>query len=230
MKEIHSESQGEPYHYGDVHDIAWSPVRLEGKLKGKWNKPFPIPSPVDAEKAQGVLGKKVHIGGADPFAWLDRKYKTGHQALLDHQGKSLDIHTRSDLIGHNDYMNALDKDNHRIYIHLNENNDEIEKYLAPGAPSVSRRLKTAKKLKDAGYNVKLVQTLLKHPQTGEYLNEKINPFNIGMDVDIKYLEHELHPHQYSQIKHLYSDKLGKKEQDKELKLGIKIEEEHKNNT
>lgn len=151
----------EPYSHGDTHDTIYS-IHDENK----WNKPFPLPRKVGDLK--GVLGKGVPRGdGPDPFAYMDRKYGATAKALLDHYHKPLDIHTRSDLVAHDDYMDYMNPKKHTINMHIMTHNDSIGKYMEPGAPSAKRRMLAIKKLREKGFKVNLIHDVMAHPEHGE---------------------------------------------------------------
>ncbi len=170
----------EPYSHGAIENLvyrsgnrdnpgvapkstSWGGGQSNDKL---WNSPSPVPRKFDYEQSNGVLGKGVPDGsGPDPFMWMDNKYQTGKQALIDSKGSPLDIHTRSDLIAHDDYLANIDKDNHKVFMHIPPSQDmNIGRALEPGAPSILRRLEAAQKLKDAGVDVHLVQDQLVPPK------------------------------------------------------------------
>lgn len=204
LKNFHTDTHGEPYQNGDVHDIQWGNNHVY-KEKGVWNAPFPVPTEIDVKKVGGVLGKGVETGsGPDPFMWMDRKYKTGLNALKAHKGLPLEINTRSDLIAHDQYIEHLDPKNHVINIHFMSDNDDINRKLEPGAPSVKRRMRAAKKLMDEGFKVNLIHNKLEHEgQNFEFNNhdEQESWKRLGGKLDsIKTVSQKIHPKSYDNIK------------------------------
>lgn len=162
LESLLSQTHDEPYKHGDVHNLAWSPEMTRLSSSGMWNRPMPWPVDTEPKKVAGVLGKQVPIGGSDPFAWMDKRYGTGLRTLQDHKGMPLQIHTRSDLLAHDDYIGHLDPDNHTVNIHVFGDNESIIRRLEPGAPSVSRRIKAAKKLQAQGIKVNIIHDQLSH--------------------------------------------------------------------
>ena len=75
--------------------------------------------------------------------------------FLENRAGPIKIHTRSDLIGHDDYVSRLNPKD-EIFIHIPSSNEAIVRALEPGAPSLRRRLDAFDKLRDGGFNVKLV--------------------------------------------------------------------------
>jgi len=150
----------EPYVGGDATNIMWR--KHEGDSnpktghKPRWNEPHPFPVHPDKVNHGGTLGKRVATGGGEPFPWIDLKYGVSKQILKDNKDKDLTIHTRSDLIAHDDYMKHLTPGKHKIKMHVMADNDRLSRQLEPGAPSVARRMAAAKKLRDAGHDVTIV--------------------------------------------------------------------------
>jgi len=122
------------------------------------------------ESIGGILGKNVSKGGTDPLMFMDRKYKLTYNIIKKHNGMQLRINTSSDLIGHDDYINILDKENHSIFIYYSTCDDAIGKLTEPGTPSFKRRLKAYRKLLDLGYNVQLVHINFSNLETSEDIN------------------------------------------------------------
>ena len=149
--QAHNKNAEEPYFGGDMHNIQY---RTMDTHHGKWNEPMPFPAHVGDLK--GHLGKYVAQGGPDPLAWIDRKYGVSRKLIEDHKGKPLTISTRSDLIGGDEYIKALDPKHHKVRIHAFSDNDEINRLLEPGAPSFKRRMGAVQRLKEAGIPVQIV--------------------------------------------------------------------------
>lgn len=143
-------AHNEPYKFGCTHNIKWRAVKTKN-----WNRPMPFP--MQLNPLESILGKQVIDGGTDPVAWLDSKYKITYNHIISRHGLALEIHTRSDLIAHDDYRRVLDKDHH-IVIYISEGvTPEELRELEPGAPSNERRLKAFELLYSEGFNVTLVK-------------------------------------------------------------------------
>jgi hypothetical protein len=182
LKKALNEIQDEPYIGRDYQQ----PFAFKNKEQTKKEPIQPIP--VEIEKIgdlKGVLGKGVLTGETDPFAWLDAKYGITKKLLEREKGKPLQIFTRSDLISHDDYINAMDKANHQINIVINGNNKRVARLIEPGAPSILRRINAANKLKELGYNVKIVQQNYKNPQMNEELKAFVDPNEIDFRRSMK---------------------------------------------
>lgn len=148
-----------------------------GPASTKWgdyegsDAPFALPSNVG--DLQGVLGKDALIGGQDPFAWLDAKYKVSLNLLIKNVDNPLDIHTRSDLIAHDDYIAALNPNKHKVHMHIISTNEDFNRRLEPNQPSALRRILAAKKLRESGVPITIVHDVFEnknlHPSV-----EKLN--------------------------------------------------------
>lgn len=177
----------EPYHGDDV------------LTQYRKNKPAfsgdpsvtPFPLPVVVKDLKGILGKGVPQGtGADPFMWLDAKYGATKAALKAHHDKPLEIHTRSDLICHDDYLALLNPNKHKVFIHLFTEDPATSNAIESGCPSPKRRLLAADKLKNANINVTIV---LDAVDISPFLR-KVFKNNLSNDVKshFKTIENKLH--------------------------------------
>ena len=79
----------------------------------------------------------------------------------------------------------MDKANHQINIVINGNNKRVARLIEPGAPSILRRINAANKLKELGYNVKIVQQNYKNPQMNEELKAFVDPNEIDFRRSMK---------------------------------------------
>lgn len=138
-----------PYRYGCSHNI-----KTNKKRDKRFNNPFAVPCKV--KESVSVLRPTLNHG--DPLAWIDLKYKVTYHHIVNRNGKDLTIRTRSDLIGHDEYIQVLDKINHKIEIIISPYDENELSVMEPGAPSNERRLATFNKLKELGFNVKLIQS------------------------------------------------------------------------
>jgi hypothetical protein len=125
------------------------------KMGTKWGDDYDketdidFPLPANVGDLQGVLGKDVLMGGSDPFVWADTKYKVTKKLLQKNWDNPLEIHTRSNLIAHDDYIKVLNPNKHKVFIHIVSTDDAINKELEPHQPSARRRLGAAKKLQES---------------------------------------------------------------------------------
>src|SRR5690606_10837018 len=94
--------------------------------------------------------------------------------------KPLQIHTRSDLIAHDDYIEHLNPSMHKIFMHISSLNERVNRILEPGAPSVKRRLDALKILHDSGFAVYVVIDQLKHPKLGKNFQDLM-----AKEMDVK---------------------------------------------
>jgi hypothetical protein len=141
----------EPYYGGDPM------THFHGEKEKQLQKVVPFPLPVVVKDLKGILGKGVpQATGADPFMWMDSKYGATKAALKSHHDKPLEIHTRSDLVSHDDYVALLNPNKHKVFIHLFTESPEISRALEPGIPSPLRRLKAAERLKENNIPVTIV--------------------------------------------------------------------------
>lgn len=222
MLKLHSKKHPEPYADGDTHGISWGPAMTEGTKQGKmWNRPIPIPVDVDPKLSQGVLGRDVPLGGTDPFSWLDQKYQTGKTALKDHKGLPLQIHTRSDLISHDAYIEHLDPEHHTVNMHVFGDNDAVGKKLEIGAPSFKRRMKAVKKLQAQGIKVNIVHDQMTHDD--EFLPNfqgynKLNAFKNQITAPVKTNQVKLGPAETKRIQQALGLNITLKKTIKEMKL------------
>ena len=99
-----------------------------------------------------VLGKDVPNAFNDPFNWLDKKYGKSASLLDESVEKNtpMTINTRSDLIGHDDYINKLDSKLHNVNLYFGPSNPDINRIMNPGIPSSKRLEEALKRLRDAG--------------------------------------------------------------------------------
>lgn len=125
-------------------------------IKGKEGKPS-MSVPNFHAKPSGEIGKgKPNHMTEDPFAYSNEsKYGASKKLIQEHvkAGKPAQIHTSSDKLAHDDYVNELKKLPKGSIVNLYYQDEE--KKNEHGHPSNKRIDETAKKLKAAGINVKL---------------------------------------------------------------------------
>jgi hypothetical protein len=166
-KLLSREGATEPY-LGSSHSLQWR-VSEQSPVEKK----LPHPIPQNVKDLRGTLGKDVPLGGSDPFVWMDSKYSITKNLLKKNKDKPLTINTRSDLIAHDDYIAELNPQKHKIRIHVLTTDFELGRYLEPGAPSFSRRLKAAKRLVEHGFSVTMVVDVLEHTHLPPELKKKL---------------------------------------------------------
>lgn len=165
----HYSFEVDTYGRGCVHDCIYCYAKDQLTLKGYWNRPHPMP--VDLSEIRKIFhtvfetDKKskwrdllearipLRIGSmSDSFMWMDRKFKVSLELLkiLKFYQYPYIIFTRSDLIANDEYIAQLDNKITAIQFSISGNNEEINKLIEPGAPSIKRRLKAIKKLNESG--------------------------------------------------------------------------------
>ena len=157
------------YGRGCTHNCIYCYAKDQLTLKGYWNRPHPMPVDLaeirkifytvfetdKKSKWREVLESRIplRIGSmSDSFMWMDRKFKVSLELLkiLKFYQYPYIIFTRSDLIANDDYIEALDKNIGAVQFSISGNNEEMNKLIEPGAPSLKRRLKALKKLNESG--------------------------------------------------------------------------------
>ena len=158
------------YGNGNAHDSIhqYRPSR-GSKADAAWNKPMPFPAnlPKIEEYLKANQGRVMRLGyKSDAFQWMEQRY--GNTKSILEMAKEnriqLEIHTMSDLCGHDDFVQLIADGGHSIVFQMgfeetyfSEMNSEygksIEKMVSPGAPSIKRRLAAIEKLQAAGVTV-----------------------------------------------------------------------------
>lgn len=158
------------YGRGCVHDCVYCYAKDQLEKHGFWNRPIPFPADITQiwkvfytvfettknSKWRKVLEKRVpiRIGSmSDSFMLMDRKYKVTLEFLkiLKHYNYPYILFTRSDLVAHDQYMEAMDPKLCSVQMSMCSTNDKLTKQIEPGAPSPKRRLRALKKLVEAGF-------------------------------------------------------------------------------
>lgn len=150
ISKIEKDGADEPYVGRDFHHA----IAVENPKNRDILQPLPVP-PSKIGDLKGVLGKGVLTGDSDPFAWVDSKYGVSKVLLEREKDRPLKIFTRSDLIGHDDYMERINPGKHEVNIVFSTPNPGIGRLIEPGAPSLKRRITAANRLADQGIKVKL---------------------------------------------------------------------------
>jgi DNA repair photolyase len=124
---------------------------------GEWVQPK-MNAPFLLGKARAkVWGRRVFMGSAtDPYQYIERKYRLSRKCLkvlVECNLKRLTVHTRSHLIL--DDLELLKEfgDRLRVGFSVPTNDDRVRKRTEPKAPTIKTRLKTMKKLREAGIHV-----------------------------------------------------------------------------
>jgi hypothetical protein len=188
MRRLNKKGSNEPYSYGDFGNVLW------GNRSKIWNDPFPVPC--WNVKYTGIIGSQVASGGNDPLAWIDSKYRCSFKAIKESLGKPLDIHTRSDLVAREDYIEVIDPQYHTVYMHIPNMPYDILRIVEPGTASVERRIEAIKRLVEAGIMVVVVLDVIKEITKKSCIHEDL----IGLGVEFKLNEIELTSLSASRIK------------------------------
>jgi hypothetical protein len=159
------------YGRGDTHNIIHSgsdfASKYKGNTQGYWNRPTPFPSDITQILSAFKNLKQVKLGcDSDPFMWMDKKYNITLEVLKQLNNspvETLVIQTRSDLVAHDDYLNAildLIKSGKNIHVSIYRPvvnsvvcDENLLRLLEPGAPSIKRREHAFNKLKESGVSV-----------------------------------------------------------------------------
>ncbi len=158
--------------YGPDHKIE---EKLLAAQSGPHHMPYVSPPGADfplpnySAKPTGVIGEPRIQGmsksEADPFAWMDDKYKAGKQLLAKHASLGLptEINTSSDLLAKKDYLLRMPKDS-TVNFHMLSGDPTIDRILFPGNASNKRLEAAATAVEAAGHKVNRV-----YPQSGHDL-------------------------------------------------------------
>lgn len=158
------------YGRGCTHDCAYCYSKAELTVHGYWNKPFPMPRDITSvwkefytvfetdkkSKWREILEKRIPLrigSGSDGFMYQDRKYRVSYELLkiLKFYRYPYIIVTRSDLVAHDDYIEAMDTKLASVQLSIPSINDSLNKLIEPGAPNSVRRLKAIQKLSRNGF-------------------------------------------------------------------------------
>ncbi|MDP6038113.1 MAG: radical SAM protein, partial [Candidatus Latescibacteria bacterium] len=140
------------------------------QIWGEWVQPK-LNAPFLLGKARAkIYGRKIFMGSAtDPYQYIERKYRLSRkclEVLADCNLKGLTVHTRSHLIL--DDLDVLTSfgDRLRVGFSVPTDDDRVRKRTEPKAPKISVRLKTMKRLREAGIyvNASLAPVLYCHPR------------------------------------------------------------------
>jgi DNA repair photolyase len=158
------------YGRGCTHDCLYCYAMDQLTQRAMWNNPMPAPIDITEvwkvfytvfetdkkSKWREVMEKRVplRIGSmSDSFMWLDKKFKVTQELLkiLDFYKYPYIIFTRSDLIATKPYIDLLNPNLCSIQMSIASTNDELNKFMEPGTPSVKRRLEALQKMVRAGF-------------------------------------------------------------------------------
>lgn len=132
----------------------------------------------------------------DPVPWMDQKYGVTKQLIKKHQDQSipLTINTSSDLIAHDDYINAMPKDT-TVRMHLLTDNEQTNRALFPGNPSRKRQQQAVEKLRSVGVNViPIMPTTEKVIEAAGGINNVAGQLGIGPTAVKSYLDKDIGLH------------------------------------
>lgn len=142
---------------------------------GEWVQPK-MNAPFLLGKARAkIWGRKVFMGSAtDPYQYVERTYRLSRKCLhvlVECNLKRLTVHTRSHLIL--DDLDLLQKFGDRLHVGFSvpTNDDRVRKKTEPKAPTIKTRLKTMKKLREAGIYVNASLTPVLYCQPREFAQQ-----------------------------------------------------------
>lgn len=135
------------YPFAADHPLAW----------GEWVRPKVNAPYLLAANRQAVWGKRVFMSSAtDPYQYIEREYRLTRRCLkvlLECNLNRLTIHTRSHLVLDDvDLLRAFG-DRVEVGFSIPTDDDRVRQRLEPKAPTVAKRLKTMRRLRDAGIRV-----------------------------------------------------------------------------
>jgi len=147
------------YGRGCIHNSIFQYHPKEGSNE-PWNRPMPFPSDINKiyKAIEKNKGKTMYLGyKSDPLMWMDDRYKITKEIIryATLYNVILIINTMSDLCAYDDYIHLIKEGKHIINMNmsLNDGNEELERRLSPGAPSLLRRNKAIEKLRVNGVEV-----------------------------------------------------------------------------
>lgn len=144
--------------------------KFESMGRGYWNCPMPFPSSL-IDALRGAVDTITIGRKSDAFMWLDRKYKVTLAFLWYASAfgvRHITIDTRSDLVAHDEYLDALKKhaiqSGHTLKVNLiySSTNEHHNQLVGPGCPSYKRLLKAYNRLADAGIAAAMVKERVKY--------------------------------------------------------------------
>ena len=132
-------------------------VREKPQPWGTWVQPK-MNAPFLLGKARAkIWGRGIFIGSAtDPYQYIERQYRLTRRCLkvlLESNPKNVVIHTRSHVIL--DDLELLREFGNRLRVGFSvpTDDDRVRRKLEPHAPRIEVRLKTMRRLRDAGITV-----------------------------------------------------------------------------
>ena len=135
------------YPFAEAHPPAW----------GEWVRPKVNAACLLGKVRAKVWGKRVFMSSAtNPYQYVERKYRLTRdclKALLECNLASLTVHTRSQLILEDlDLLKSFGK---RVQVGFSvpTDDDRVRQRLEPNAPTIGLRLKTMRRLRQAGIKV-----------------------------------------------------------------------------
>jgi hypothetical protein len=154
--------------FGTDEKAARAVDRAQGKNRGPYvtNKNISGTgfTPNYLSEPTGVIGRPKLVHSVkfnqepDPFAWLDNKWRASHRLLTLHKerGIPLEIHTSSDLIATEDYVNEIPQGS-TVNIYYGPKDSSLMRILFPGNPSRARLEEAVSVLRENGIKVNEVQ-------------------------------------------------------------------------
>ena len=135
------------YPFAEEHPRAW----------GTWVRPkINAPHILRKSKAK-IWNKDVSMSSAtDPYQYLEREYRLSRkclEVLLECKLNRMTIHTRSHLVLDDLPLMKEFGSLMRVGFSIPTDDDRVRKRFEPNAPTIEPRLKTMRKLREAGFKV-----------------------------------------------------------------------------
>lgn len=167
IQKIKRSSYAGPY-YGGGSSLPFKSERFSG-----FDYILPVQT-ILPRTIDGVMhiGGEIFKGGIDPLIWIDHRFGLTKTLLKDNKNNRLQVHTKSDLISHDDYMTILNPKKCFINIYCHSLDFKVNSSLEPIDPSISRRLSAINKLAENGFEVRLVYGLLQGEGKSDEIKRK----------------------------------------------------------
>jgi hypothetical protein len=157
----------------EKNNTPYEPIIYKGKHAGFFPNEEAVPSGMIGNPKDFANPNDAKIFERDPFGWYDMKYGATKRLLEKHAEAGLPAHvtTASDLIAHDDYVNALPRNSH-VNLVLTNPLDGERGFNNP-FPSNKRMLTAYDKLKKQGVSATV---LVRDPATKTL--KPLDPFTL----------------------------------------------------
>ncbi len=133
--------------FASEHPLAWGDW-----VRPKMNAPFLL-----GKARAKIWGKKIFMSSAtDPYQYIERRYRLSRKCLkvlVECNLSRLTVHTRSHLVLDDLELLLQFGDRLKVGFSIPTDDDRVRKRLEPHAPKIGVRLKTMRKLREAGIHV-----------------------------------------------------------------------------